>query len=487
MKSKTLRQILLYNYRYIFAYAFIFFFVGFFLMWRIANVGPGLSQAELDVAAVHTNAREALATPIYPLFAKLQVFSLKVFGVSAYSIRIPSILIGAATILLLYQILKKWFGKPTALIGVAFVATADWFLFVARQATGAIEFSFWVVVALYSITKLLERRSMWAISLVASFVALMFVPFGPYAVAILLVSVMSSRVLRERLLAISTLDKTLSVLIVLAGIGFIVYTALSNNLMVAKLLGVEAGIPTPIEYVKNVITNGSSIVGTVPATNPANGVSGLFFVRFFELTFIIFGLFMFWKTRINRLNLVIVILAAALFFIGGLNRTADAAALLVVPGIIFITAGMRYFIHRWQKTFPKNPYARMIAFIPVVILLALTTLQHQQTYFVLWPRQTSTASAYNYDLQLLENELANTTKSCTVVSRSEAIKTLILADQHSCNPNFVDSITPIKKGEIQILSPEFTVNLKPNENLSVRGLVSPKTNDSTRWVVRERS
>ncbi|MCA9309474.1 glycosyltransferase family 39 protein [Candidatus Saccharibacteria bacterium] len=487
MKSKTLRQLLLYNYRYIFAYAFIFFFVGFFLLWRIGTVGPGLSQAELDVAAVHTNAREALATPIYPLFAKLQVFSLKIFGVSTYSIRIPSVLIGATTILLLYQILKKWFGKPTALIGVAFVATADWFLFVARQATGAIEFSFWIVVALYSITKLLERRSMWAIGLAASFVALMFVPFGPYAVAILMISVTSSRVLRERLLAISTLDKTLTVLIVLAGIGFIAYTAMSNNLMIAKLLGVEAGIPTPIEYAKNVITNGAAIVGTVPATNPANGVSGLFFVRFFELSFIIFGLFMFWKTRINKLNLVIVILAAALFFIGGLNRTADAAALLIVPGIIFITAGMRYFIHRWQKTFPKNPYARMIAFIPVVILLVLTTLQHQQTYFVLWPRQTATASAYTYDLQLLEGELATTSKSCTIVTRDQTIRTLVLADEHSCDPKFTDTITAIKKDEIQILGPEFTVNLKPTDNVLVRGLVSSKTDDSTRWVVRERS
>lgn len=487
MKTKTLRQLLLYNYRYIFAYTFILFFVGFFLFWRIGTVGPGLSQAELETAAVHTNAREALTTPIYPLFAKLQVFSLKIFSVSTYSIRIPSVLIGVATILLLYQILKKWFGKPTALIGVAFVATADWFLFVARQATGAIEFSFWIVIALYSITKLLERRSLWSIGLAASFVALMFVPFGPYAVAVLTVSVLGSRVLRERLLGASTLDKVLSAIVISAGIGFFVYSALNSNLMIAKLLGVEAGIPTPIEYVKNVITNGSAIVGTVPATNPANGVSGLFFVRFFELTFIIFGLFMFWKTRINRLNLVIIILAATLFFLGGLNRSADAAALLIVPGIIFITAGMRYFIHRWQKTFPKNPYARMIAFVPVVLLLVLTTLQHQQTYFILWPRQTATASAYTYDLQLLVDELSSTDKSCTIVTTNQTMQTLILADSYSCNPRFTDSVTAVKKDEVQIISPELTSQIKPTDNVSVRGLVSSKSDDSTRWVVRERS
>lgn len=487
MKTKTLRQLLLYNYRYIFAYAFIIFFVGFFLLWKIDSIGPGLSRAELDVAAAHTNAREALTAPMYPLFAKLQVFSLKLFGVSSYSIRIPSVIIGAVTILLLYQILKKWFGKPTALIGVAFVATADWFLLVSRQATGAIEFSFWLVVALYSITKLLERRSIWVIGLVASFVALLFVPFGPYAAGILAVSVLGSRVMRERMLGASTLDKLISALVLLAGVGFFAYSAVSGNLAVTKLLGMESGIPTPIEYAKNVITNGSAIVGTVPATNPANGVSGLFFVRFFELSFIIFGLFMFWKTRINRLNLVIIILAATLFFIGGLNRTADAAALLIVPGIIFITAGMRYFIHRWQKTFPKNPYARMIAFVPVVLLLILTTLQHQQTYFVLWPRQTATASAYNYDLQLLEQELTNTSKNCTIVTNDETIKTLILADDHQCNPKFSQSVTALKKDEVQILSPEFVPEITLNSNVSVRGLVSPKSTDSTRWIVRERS
>ncbi len=486
MKGKTLRQIMLYNYRYVFAYSFIGIFIAYFLFWQLGSIGPGLAGPETQIAALHTNARVAIETPLYPMFSSLQMISLKVFGISAYTIRIPSIIIAITTLLLLYQILKKWFGKPTALLSVALVATADWYLFTARLATGSIELSFWFVVALLSITKIIEHKSIWTVPLAGSLIALWFVPFGPYLSIALTIGVLSCRIIRERIFEANKKQRALVLLVSLIGAGLLLYTSIQDLNFVKSLLGLEAGIPTASEYYKSLMTNGSSIVAVLPATNPINGPHGVFFVRFFELTFVLFGVFMFWKTRINRLNLILIAITIVLFFISGFSNTSGANSLLVVPFIIFMTAGIRYFIHRWQKTFPKNPYARMAALIPITILLSLTALQHHQSYFILWPHQTTTVNAFSYDLKLAQTELntADDSLRCTVITGNTDIITLLEASKTDCTLTTQSTVTPLGRDEKQLIAPDIARSSPASTGTVSRALTSASTDQPIRWIVR---
>lgn len=485
MKGKTFRQLMLYNYRYVFAYAIIAIFIAYFLFWQLGSIGPGLSQQETHIAALHTNARLSILEPLYPLFSKMQIVSLYLFGANTLSIRIPSVIIGVATLLFLYQILKKWFGKPTALLSTALVATADWFLFTTRLATGAIEFSFWVVLALLSITKLIERKQSFSGILAISLVSLLFIPYGIYVSAGLLIGILSCRVIRERVFEVKVIYKLASMFIILAGSGLFAYFVYKDIEFLKSVLGLSEGIPNLNEYIKAVLTNGSSVVAVVPSTNPVNGPSGVFFVRFFELTFVLFGVFMFYKTRINRLNLILIFLSVALLLLSGLNGQGSNS-LLIVPAVIFITAGLRYFIHRWQKTFPKNPYARMAAFIPIVLLLFLTTLQHHQSYFILWPRQTSTVSAFSEDLSLVKSELKyqNDSIKCTVITPDKDIRLLLETNPLGCDTTFGESISDLANNEKQIIASSLVQTPALEEQVTLRALTSSNTNSPVRWIVR---
>lgn len=488
MKGKTFKQLMLYNYRYIFVYCLIALFVCYFLFWQLSSIGPGLSVEETHVAAVHTNARLSLQEPLYPLFAKLQIVSLYIFGANSYSIRVPSVLIGVATLLFLYQILKKWFGKPTALLSTALVATADWFLFTARHANGAIEFSFWIVLALLSITKLIERKQNYSIILALSLVALLFIPFGIYVSAGLLIGIISCRVIRDRVFEIKFVYKILSALILIIGSSFFAYSVLKDDNFAKTILGISAGIPNFSEYIKAVLTNGSSVVAVVPATNPVNGPNGVFFVRFFELTFVLFGVFMFYKTRINRLNLILICISFALLILSGLNGQG-ANALLIVPAVIFITAGLRYFIHRWQKTFPKNPYARMAAFVPILGLLLLTAVQHHQSYFVLWPSQTATANNFSFDLALASTELnrRDTSKDCTVITPDNDLALLLGTNSYKCPTSFTTESRELSTGQKQIISAKIPSGITDSSKVKMRALTSPNSQSSIRWIVKTQS
>lgn len=486
MKTQTFRELILYNYRYIFAYLLMAGFIAYFLFWQLGSVAPGLSQAEMHTAAIHTNALQSLQIPINPVFAKLQIFSLKVFGINSYTIRVPSVILALTTMLLLFQILKKWFGRPTALLGILLVCSADWFLFAARHATGGIEFSFWLVVILFATTKVIEHKSQWLLVLGGALTALLFVPFGVYAFAVIIVGLLGSRVLRQRILEASNTIEVLSALLMLIMLGYLGFTLFRDTALIAQLLGIAGGIPTVSQYSKQLLTNGPSTVAVLPAMSPLNGPSGVFFVRFFELTFILFGVFMFWKTRINRLNLVVIALAIVLLFASGLSAEDGSSSLLIVPSIIFITAGVRYFMHRWQKTFPKNPYARLAAFVPIIILLFITMVAHHQSYFVLWPHQSTTRAAYSYDLKLAQEELVNVkTTDCLVISDNDDLQTLIKESSgYTCSLKQAVTLSAVGDNQTQLVQPSQLGVQSREQGVVQKAVVSDQSQDSLRWVVR---
>jgi len=238
------------------------------------------------------------------------------------------------------------------------------------------------------------------------------------------------------------------------------------------------------DYLKNLFTNSSAVAVVLPGANPAISPSGLFFVRFFELIFIAFGVIMLWRTRVNRLNLTVLVLSVILVVASGLSAGSRGSSLLLVPAAIFMTAGIRHLVHRWQRTFPKNPYARVTAFIPLGLLFICVVALHYVIYFQLWPSQAATRTAFTPDLALVQHELNLTThknSSCYVDTTDPSLQTLITASKTTCRPIFPTSALP-RIASTFILRPTTNIASITTQTTST-ALVSETRADSVRWVV----
>ena len=119
MKIRSLKEVLLYNYRYWFGYTIVFAFGLYFLLWHLATLNGGLSAEELSTASAHISARGILNLPVSLAHADLQWLSMKLFDINTLAIRLPSVVLTIATAFILYSLLKKWFGKPAALISTS--------------------------------------------------------------------------------------------------------------------------------------------------------------------------------------------------------------------------------------------------------------------------------------------------------------------------------------------------------------------------------
>ncbi len=481
MKTRTLKELLLYNYRYWFGYSIVVGFIVYFLGWQIGSLQGGISQPELAAAARHTSVAEIVKLPIYPLHSLHQFLSFKLFDINLLTIRISGSLLGLFVAFTLYSLLKRWFGKPTALLSTAIFISADWFLSIARLGTGGIEFSFWLCLALLCFTKLLEHRTKWLLLYVFSLAGLLFAPFGIYAVITLIVSLFACRVFRERTQQAPLLIKVLSVGLLLTSVGLIIYTSIQNVEFIKNLLGIQ-NLPTVGEYVKNAFGNMSSVVAVLPNANLVISPTGIFFIRFFELIFILFGVIMFWRTRVNRLNLTVLVLSIVLVLASGLSAGSRGGGLVLIPAAIFMTAGIRHLVHRWQRTFPKNPYARVGAYVPMALLFISVVSLHYVSYFQLWPNQPTTQAAFSRDFMLAKTELNKADyaqKQCFVESTDQSFNRLLVAANTVCTPYFPQSTISQKLPEALLVKPGSPLI----STRTKRVLTSDASTDNIRWIV----
>jgi hypothetical protein len=489
MKTRTLKQLVLYNYRYIFGYLIVFLFSIYFLGWRLGSLVPGLAPLEIVTAAANTNLGSLARTPVAPLHSLLQYASFQIFDITSFSVRLPGVLISGATVIVLYFLLKKWFGRPTALMSSALLISADWFLFIARLGTGGMEFGFWLSIGLLSLTKILERKRSWLIVLALSIVGLLFTPFGPYAALTLISSLLGFKVFRSRMHEINATIKAISYLVVLLGVAGVVALSYFNINFIKQLLVIET-VPTIKQFLINMVTNASSVVAILPHANPAVSPSSFAMIRFFELIFVMFGITMLFKTRVNRLNLMIIVLSTVLFIVSGLSDTSYALGLFIVPSAIFMTAGIRHLIHRWKRMFPNNPYARIVAYVPLAVLFLCVVGVHYVTYFKLWANQTKTQQTFSTDYLLAHTELNRKQKkegsTCYVESDDKYLQVLLTEAKSSCTD------VQFNKNSLNTLTLDSVIMIRPDsplkssyKHLGERPLVSSMSEDNIRWLVVE--
>jgi hypothetical protein len=382
------------------------------------------------------------------------------------------------TVLMLYKLIRKWFGQVTSLLSISIFLTADWFLFIARSGTGTIELSFWFTVLIFSLMKFIERKPNWLIFYALASGLILFSPFGLYISATTAVCTLVCAMFRKRAKEASLIIKVASLLFVVICLGLVAYLSVKDISYLRSLTG-TAQVPSLFEYFKNLILNSSSSVMLWPDNNPLVGPSGVFIIRYFEFIFILFGLIMFVVTRVNRLNVVVIANSVVLALAGGLNYGLRGSGLLIVPSVLFMTAGIRHFIHRWQKVFPKNPYAKIALYIPLAIVIITATTLHFQSYFVLWPGQTATKTAYSEDFSLLKKEVSKPGK-CVINNAPDEYGKLLNIKKPICGVSFTEgSIDLTVNDNSRIISKQ---RLKI-ANSETKALTSSNTKNNVRWFV----
>jgi hypothetical protein len=449
--GKQITDYLLYQRRYLLGYATIGITVIGLLLLAGLFIPGGISQSEMQSvvssSAFHLSFSSFDPSSIVNLPYKiLQRGSLDLLGISNFSIKLPSLLLAAFSILGILILLKSWFRQNVAVITMALVITTGQFLFVAQNGTPGIVYIFWsiwILVAATMVSRAARFITLWKIALFGLGALSLYTPLSTYIILALVSAAILHPHLRYLLRKLSKPKLLLAGLCALIIIAPLIYAIVRQPSLSLTLLGIPQNTPNLtanfIQLIKqyfDFITPNSGVLMT-----PVYGLG--------SMILILLGILRLFTTKYTARSYIISAWVILLLPILLISPTFSSVSF--VPIMLLMAMGIAALVHNWYRLFPRNPYARIVGLIPLAILIGGMVTSGFDRYVYGYLYDPNIAINFSQDLTLINTELKSDSKLSTiiVVSASEQPFYNVVAAHHK---NVVVQTTLPNASQVTILT-----------------------------------
>ena len=448
MKKIVISKLFLYRYRFVIGYivlgvAFIALLV---VLPLIAQ--KGLSEAEIESAtsSYYLGKDGILNGDMVDLpYRVLQKYSITFFGLSAFTIKLPSVLMGLLLGFLLILLLNRWFKSNVSLLASCLIVLSTPFLFLAGSGTPLIMLVFWPTLLLWLGSKIHGEKLpkplysfMFALAMLLS----LFTPYMIYFALFCVFFVFLQPHLRFIVKNLPKLPLSMIIVIILVGcviFGISIYHHPDTIMELLFAKDFRLGL-----FFSNIAS------GFAPLFSWYSSIESVFLSPLISLPILalaLIGLFSTTKGFFASRNSIATVLIIFGIIITGFNP--DAVMFLILPVSILIAHGIKYLLEKWYGLFPENPYARISALFPLTILFGIIIIPALLQYIYGYRYNPTVANEFNYDLAVIRHNLID--EKLVVNEHFDFYKIL----ENSTNIKIVDQID--KDAKIAILgAPEST-------------------------------
>ncbi len=417
MKRNILSEILLYRYRYIIGYAlFIVVLIG--ALWIGFEIPGQLTSSEKQstIASATISLTDPSTKNIIDLpYHLLQKASLHFFGITNIGIKLPSIIIGALSAIGLLWLLRRWLLRDSVAIFTicTFVALRQ-FLYTSQEGVPLIMMVFWLIfVLLFALKFTANNKSIvWSVLLSASLALSLYTPLSLYVVVCMLAASILHPHLRY---VVTTIPKThLAVCIAIAGIILspLIFAIVKNPFILATLAGWPQTAVT-LDLVRHNIKEifKAYFMFWKPQLTEI-GLAPIFSAASFVL--VVFGLLNLIRDHHSARSYMLIMTLPVVALPSLLNP--DFLIILSIPLVLLMGLGIETLLDEWYKLFPHNPYARVTALVPMVILLAGIMIGNLTFYLDAYRYSPALSQIHSHDLQLARETLDKYPRAALITS-----------------------------------------------------------------------
>ncbi len=408
MKKIIISKLFLYRYRFVIGYCLLGVAYVVLLLTLPLIAGTGLSEAEIESAtsSYYLGKTGILNGDLVDLpYRVLQKFSIVLFGLSAYTIKLPSIIMGIILGLLLILLLNRWFKNNVSLLALCLVVLSTPFLFLAGSGTPLIMLVFWPTLLLWLGSKIQgEKRPkpsycfLFAVAMLLS----IFTPYMAYFAIFCVMFVLFQPHLRFVVKNLPKLPLALVCLVLIGGFTILGINIYHHPATIMELL-----------FAENFQLGdffGNIAAGLSPVFSWHNSLESVFLSPLLSLPLFalaLIGLFSTTKGFFASRNSIATILLIFCLVITGFNP--DAVIFFILPFSILIAHGIKYLLEKWYGLFPENPYARISALLPLTILFAFIIIPGLLQYINGYRYNPLVVNEFNYNLNIIKQNLTNET------------------------------------------------------------------------------
>ena len=346
MKKIIISKLFLYRYRFVIGYIILglAFTILLFLLPFIAQ--KGLSDAEINSAtdSYYLGKAGILNGDLVDLpYRILQKFSIAIFGLTTFAIKLPSIIIGLGLGALLILLLNRWFKSNVSLLASCLIILSTPFLFLAGSGTPLIMLVFWPTLLLWLGSKIqgeTRPKPMYCFIFAIAMLLSIFTPYMIYFAIFCVLFVVSQPHLRFVVKNLPKIPLIVVGIILLSGFIVLGISIVKHPAVIMELLFAR-------DYEASSFFN-NIISALAPAFSWRSTAESVFLSPLISLpifALVLIGLFSTTKGFFASRNSIASILIVFCLIITGFNP--DAIVFIILPLSILIAHGLKYILEKW--------------------------------------------------------------------------------------------------------------------------------------------
>lgn len=405
---RPVTELTLYRYRHLIGYGFLVLLTIGLLLLFITKIPPGLSSAE-EASALQSSQlvfdKEFLnhTNTVDLPYHLLQWGSLKFFGLSALGVRLPSLLLGAMSMLFLLLILRRWLQDNVAIAWGLLIATSTWFMLLGRSGTPEIMVIFWTSLILLLATLVSQQSKGYQAWKALSLVSIGLSFYTPLMAYLFVASAIAAMVQPHLRYVVRYAEKTsislgtVLFIVILVPLGWHIWR---DPIIIRELLAIPHDLPGPLVFFRDLWTAASALI------NPFNATIGPSITPLLSIPVAALATIGLIRTIMDFHSVrsyVLLLWLAVLIPVIGINPTH--LDVIFVPVMLLGAIGMQSLFRYWYDLFPLNPYARVFGLLPLLLLIVSVINFNYQRYFIGIPYARSTLQQYSSDPLILHETL----------------------------------------------------------------------------------
>ena len=382
------------------------------LIFLIPMLSPGgLSEAEMKSATTsHALSFESIlkGNVVDLPYHALQKLSLDLFGLSAYAIKLPSIIVGLFLGVILVLLLNRWFKNNVAIIASILTVLSAPFLYLSGTGTPLIMLVFWPTLLLWLGSKIngkALKKAFYAFIFAGCLLFSLFTPYLVYFAIFIVIYALSHPHLRFMIKSLPKIPFILTIILGVACLGALIFEIVKYPETVREIFFMkDFSWDAYFTNIKDGFLPLFSWNGTTESTflSPMIGLA--------SLALAICGLISTAHGFFASRNSIASIFIVFTVIISGFR--ADCSVLIILPFAILTAHGIRYILEKWYGLFPENPYARIFGLIPVSTILGIMIITSLTHYVYGYLYNPTVAREFQNDLALIYD---NVEKDSTIL------------------------------------------------------------------------
>lgn len=431
MAKQTIKNYTLYKLRFWLGYTFLAIATICVLVFAALFVPGGFTpeeqQSALQSASLSLAQPESLLIVDLPYHA-LQKLSLSAFGLSSISVKLPSLLLGFVIAAGLVLVLRRRFTQTASILAAGIIVVSAFFISLATTGTPVVMLVFWPVALLLVASFGVKNRTLQPVAIyIGSVVAALslLTPFGIYVLVSLLIASLLHPHTRYLFRKASRPAIVFGSSTIAVAAGVVAYASYKDFSFLENLLYQSSRFS--LDIVANLKLLAMQLTDVASSsTNETGLLAPVFGLSVLSLAAL--GIYHLLRGRHSALSYLTFTWLLLLLPIILLNPAS--LALLIAPVTLLVAAGSNFLLNYWYNLFPRNPYARIFALLPVTILFACIIFSGAVRYFYSFHYYAPLANSASNDVELVASKLNSVSKPTILVSTNEYAFYRLYIDSH---------------------------------------------------------